>query len=233
MAIAVSERQRFAELAAPLAGNPVAPLVTEQAKSERLDRRIAEGAANRSDAERFAEEALQMRAALEQRIADAAARRGNASGTVSEALVDEAGNGYIDIAWDAATACSASEDAESTTAGCTSLDPLGVRILPEGELFGDWGVRITTLHELAHLYQNADLEERWDQDRSASMALEDQGLFEGSGEKMADCYALAYTGGWTLENEQGSSGYGYVCDEAERRAICEWAALIGAPMPTA
>ncbi len=231
ISIAVSERQKFHDLAAQLEGNPVAPLVTEFAKSQRLDKRIAEGAGNRFQAESLAKDATEMRENLEQRFADAEARRGNASGTVSEALVEEAGNGFIDIAWDAATACSVSGREGRTTAGCTSDDPLAVHILPESELFGDWGVRITTLHELAHLYQNADLEERMSEDMSAAMALMDQGLFEGSGEKLADCYALTYTGGWTLENEQGSSGYGYVCNESERQAIREWAALINAPMP--
>lgn len=231
MSIAVAERQKFHSLAAQLEGNPVAPLVTEFSKSQRLDTRIAEGASNRFQAESLAKDATEMRESLEQRFADAEARRGNASGTVSEALVDEAGDGFIDIVWDAATACRVSENEGRTTAGCTSHDPLGVHILPESQLFGDWGVRITTLHELAHLYQNADLEQRMLEDRSAAMTLMEQGLFEGSGEKMSDCYALTYTGGWTLENEQGSSGYGYVCDESERQAIREWAALIGAPMP--
>lgn len=231
MSIVASERQRYYELAAQLEGNPVAPLVTELAKSQRLDVRIEAGDINRFQAENLAQEATELRANLEQRIIDAEARRGNVSGTISEALVDEAGNGFIDIAWDAATACSVSGKEGRTTAGCTSGDPLGVHILPETQLFGDWGVRITTLHELAHLYQYADLEERMDQNQSAAMELMEQGFFEGSGEKLADCYALTFTGGWTLENEQGSSGYGYVCNEAERQAIREWAALIHAPMP--
>lgn len=231
MAIVATERQRFHELAAQLEGNPVAPLVTEFAKSQRLDKRIAEGPGNRFQAESLANDATKMREILEQRFAEAEARRGNASGTVSEALVEEAGNGFIDIVWDAATACSVSGREGRTTAGCTSDDPLAVHILPERELFGDWGVRITTLHELAHLYQNADLEERMSEDMSAAMAIIEQGFFEGSGEKLADCYALTYTGGWTLENEQGSRGYGYVCNESERQAIREWAALINAPMP--
>ena len=231
MSIAASERQKFHDLAAQLEGNPVAPLVTEFAKSQRLDRRIAEGVINRYQAEDLAQEAIEMRETLEQRIADAAERRENASGTISEALVDEAGGGFIDIAWDAATACGTSSREGRTTAGCTSDDPLGVHVLPENELFGDWGIRITTLHELAHLYQNADGEASEWQNTSTSSALKEQGFFEGSGEKMADCYALTYTGGWTLENEQGSSGYGYVCNESERQAIREWAALIGAPMP--
>lgn len=231
MSIAVTERQKFHSLAAQLEGNPVAPLVTEFARSQRLDRQIEAGAINRFHAEKLAQEATEMREALEQRFVAAEGRRGNASGTVSEALVDEAGDGFIDIAWDAATACSVAEEEGHTTTGCTSHDPLGVHILPEDQMFGDWGVRITTLHELAHLYQNADLEQRMLEDKSAAMTLMEQGLFEGSGEKMSDCYALTYTGGWTLENEQGSSGYGYVCNESERQAIREWAALVGAPMP--
>lgn len=231
MSIVASERQRYYELAAQLEGNPVAPLVTELAKSQRLDVRIEANDINRFQAQNFAQEATDLRENLERRIAEAEGRRGNASGTISEALVDEAGDGFIDIGWDAATACRTSEEEGSKTAGCTSNDPLGVHILPENELFGDWGVRITTLHELAHLYQYADLEQSTDQDTSSSLALKEQGFFEGSGEKMSDCYALTYTGGWALESEQGSSGYGYVCNETERQAIREWAARIHAPMP--
>lgn len=231
MSIAASERQTFHELAAQLEGNPVGPLVTEFTKSQRLDRRIAEGAINRFQAEDLAQEAVEMREALEQRIADAAERRGNASGTISEALVDEAGADFIDIAWDAATECATSDKESVRTAGCTSVDPLGVHILPENELFGEWGVRLTTLHELAHLYQNADGEASEWTDSSATSGLKARGYFEGNGEKLADCYALTYTGGWTLENEQGSIGYGYVCNESERQAIREWAAHIHAPMP--
>ena len=108
MAIVATERQRFHELAAQLEGNPVAPLVTEFARSQRLDKRIAEGPGNRFQAESLANDATKMREILEQRFAEAEVRRGNASGTVSEALVEEAGNGFIDIAWDAAAACSVS-----------------------------------------------------------------------------------------------------------------------------
>lgn len=231
MLIVHSERERYYELAAQLEGNPVAPLVLQLGKSDRLDARIAEGTTNPFQVEDFVEEATALREALETRVLDAESRRGNASGTISEEIVDAAGDGFINITWDASTQCSTSQSEGRKTAGCTSGDPLSVHILPENELFGEIGVRITTLHELAHLYQNAEVEMYQAQGQSKIMDLKDQGYFEGSGEKLADCYALTYTNTWTLSYEQGSIGYGYVCNEAERQAIREWAREIGAPMP--
>lgn len=231
LAIAAAERDRYYELAAQLDGNPIAPLVLELSKSQRLDARIAEGPASKFHAEGFAEDATAMRESLEQRIADAETRRGNASGTISEAIVDEAGNGFIDIAWDAAAQCGPAKTEGRKTAGCTSGDPFTVHILPEGELFGEMGVRTTTLHELAHLYVQAEVERFSTLEDSTLFTLKDQGYFEGSGEKLADCYALTYTNTWTLSYDQGTIGYGYVCNETERQAIRDWAHEIGAPMP--
>src|SRR5690606_11089962 len=221
----------FYELAAQLEGNPVAPLVTD-VRGFRLLEKASAGEINKFQAERLAQEAQQLRETLQQRIEDAAARRGNSSGSVTEELVDAAGDGFIDIGWDAATSCTASERPNKTTVGCTSNDPLGVHILPEAKMFGELFSRMTVLHELAHLYQNADLDQREDlHDNSVAGALIEQGMFEGSSEKFADCYALTYLDEWTLSNDQGSVGYGYVCNEAERQAIREWAAELNFPMP--
>jgi hypothetical protein len=60
--------------------------------------------------------------------------------------------------------------------------------------------------------------------------------FGGDMETMADCYALTFLDGWTLDHEvwttpyegwEVSVGYGYVCDEAQRQVIREWAAKLG------
>lgn len=225
------ERARYHALAAQLEGNPVAPLVTDLRGFQQIEEWAAAPAINEFQAQNIVDGARAHREALEARIAAAETRRTNASGTVTEELVDSAGDGFIDIGWDAQTACSASANEDRVTAGCVSDDPLGVHILPEDQLLGDWGRRMVVLHELAHLYQRADLDARPLGESSAADLLREQGLFQGSSEKMADCYALTYLDEWTLSSDQGSLGYGYVCDETERRAIREWAAEINAPMP--
>lgn len=233
-----AERERYTELAAELEGNPVAPLVTEMRLFRLLEARAEKARTSESEAfaaieaEQVAQEAREFRETLEQRIADAEARRANSSGSLAEGLVDSAGAGFIDITWNAATQCSPSEKEGKTTAGCVSEEPLAVHLLPkEQALGGDWAENMTTVHELAHLYQRAESDLSGAHESSPSMQLIEQGLFQGSSEKMADCYALTYFDEWTLETDEVVLGYGYVCDEAERQAIREWAASIGAPLP--
>ena len=227
-----AERAKFYELAAQLEGNPVAPLVTQTTAFERLEKSMAAPNITSAYAAELTQKAQTAREELEQRIADAAARRTNASGSVTEGIVDEAGAGFIDIAWDAATACAASEKADEGrfTAGCVSEDPLAVHLAPEDQLPGDTGARVVVLHELTHLYQRADSDAHPD-GLSAAGQLIEQGYFQGSSEVMADCYALTYTDQRTLTFENRTMGYGYVCGDEERRLIREWAAQVDAPMP--
>lgn len=226
------ERARFYELAAQLEGNPVAPLVTQTVAFERLEKSIAAPNITSAYASELTQRAQAAREQLEQRIADAAARRSNASGSVTEGLVDAAGAGFIDIAWDADAACGTSRRADEgrVTAGCVSEDPLAVHIAPEDQLPGDTGMRVVVLHELTHLYQRADSDAHPD-GLSAAAQLVEQGYFQGSSESMADCYALTYLNQWTLTFENRTMGYGYVCGDEERRLIREWAAQVHAPMP--
>lgn len=227
-----AERAKYYALAAQLEGNPVAPLVTQIVAFERLENSIADPNITSAYAAELAQRAQAARQELEQRITDAAARRANASGSVTEALVDEAGAGFIDIAWDADTACGTSRRADEgmVTIGCVSEDPLAVHIAPEDQLSGDTGMRIVVLHELTHLYHRADTDAHLD-GISPSLQLIEQGYFQGSSEAMADCYALTYMNQWTLTFENRTMGYGYVCGDEERRLIREWAAQIHAPMP--
>lgn len=227
-----AERAKYYELAAQLEGNPVAPLVTQTAAFERLENSIADPNTTSAYAAELTQKAQAARQELEQRIADAAARRANASGSVTEALVDEAGAGFIDVAWDAETACATSERADEgrVTVGCVSEDPLAVHIAPEDQLPGDTGMRIVVLHELTHLYQRADTDAHPDGVSAATQLIE-QGYFQGSSEAMADCYALTYMNQQTLTFENRTMGYGYVCGDEERRLIREWAAQVHAPMP--
>lgn len=226
------ERARYYKLAARLDNNPVAPLVTQSVKFKLIEGRRDNPAMNIYMAKNLAEDTRQFRETLQQRIIDAEARSTNASGTLTESIVDSAGQGYIDIKWDATTACSTSEKPGRITTGCVSENPIGIHILPDNEMRGgDWGKRLVVLHELAHLYQRADLDLRAQSESSESMKLMDKGLFQDNSEKMADCYALTYLNEWSLSDGTVSLGYGYVCNESERQAIREWATGINAPMP--
>jgi hypothetical protein len=53
---------------------------------------------------------------------------------------------------------------------------------------------------------------------------------------MADCFALTYLDGWTLDHRvyvsdyeywDVSIGYGYTCDESQRQVIRDWYAQLG------
>jgi hypothetical protein len=89
---------------------------------------------------------------------------------------------------------------------------------------------MVTVHELAHVYQYADAR-RFEDGRGEADRLVEKGLFQGSDEKMADCYALTYYDQASLTHGNVTLGYGYVCNAAERQAIRSWAADVNAPMP--
>ncbi|MGO4454256.1 variant leucine-rich repeat-containing protein [Arthrobacter sp. RAF14] len=225
-----AETKKFNQLAATLRNNPVAPIVTDASRFRVLEKRIKEPNLSTFSARSVTAEAVQLRQKLEQRIAQAKARRVNRSGSVSEGLVDSAGKGFIDIRWDAATACKKSKLPEGRTLGCVKgADPLTVHLLREDAFHDGWNLRMTVVHELAHVYQRAD---EWDaaDGQSRTDRLLARGLFQKSIEKMADCYALTYYNQWTLEQNNYIFGYGYVCNTSERQAIRSWAAAMKAPM---
>lgn len=227
-----AERSRYYELYAQLEGNPVAPLVADVVTFRRWEASIADPQLTDDSVAGYARDAQTARESLEQRIADAAIRRANVSGSVTEAIVDDAGQGFIDIQWDADTACGTSRRADEgrTTIGCVSEDPLAVHLAPESQLGGDSGMRQVVLHELAHLYMRADSDAKGNQP-SASMVLVEQGHFQGNSEVFADCYALTSLNLWTLNFDGRETGYGYICTEEERQLMRAWAAEVHAPMP--
>lgn len=241
LAIVRTESAAYEKLAAQLDGNPVAPLVTLPHRFQRLQDDVdaletssANEKVRQNLAKLYAERATQYRSELQSLITAAEGRRTNASGTSEEQLVDSAGNGFIDIQWNADSECSPADEPGHTTAGCTTASPeqLIVHILPpEKQLGTDEAERVTTLHELAHLYQYVDAEATSDLADGEAQKLKDAGLFQGSGEVMSDCYALTYLDLHTLTFGDITSGYGYVCNDAERQAIREWAKKIHAPMP--
>lgn len=241
LAVIRTESTEYEKLAAQLDGNPVAPLVAQptrfqrlQADAEALKASTALEKVRQAQARTLAERATKYRSDLQRLITAAEGRRANASGTSEEQLVDSAGNGFIDIQWNADSECSTSENPESTTAGCVTNTPeqLIVHILPREKMRGgDEAARITTLHELAHLYQHTDVETTADGEVGPATKLKEAGLFQGSGEVMSDCYALTYLGLNSLTVGDVTLGYGYVCNDSERQAIRDWAKAIHAPMP--
>lgn len=228
-ALYADERAKIDELSLEFEESPVAWLVAEFEWLFRQDEKMADPNLLEYTAQTIAAQAKTFREGLEVSVAEAQARRVNTSGLVTESIVDTAGKGFIDVQWDAATACTADDREDWRTTGCiTKEDSLTVHLLPESEL-GEWSSKFTVVHELAHVYQRADNASVFDY-RGEYNDLLAQGLFQGSAEAMADCYALTYYGEWSLTNGDTTIGYGYVCDENERSAIRTWASNLNAPM---
>jgi hypothetical protein len=220
-----ADRAAYDQFAVELIGNPVAPLVLNEGFVRGLEREAAERPMSEAHARSIAERMREFRDELEVAVATARDRRVNASGTLTEQLVDEAGDGFIDVRWDAVEACGTGDG----SIGCTMRsDPLTIHLASELELPGDWQKRMVVTHELAHVYQAADAA-RFDDGSSAADRLLASGLFQGSNEKMADCYSLTVLDEWSLRQGNVTLGYGYVCDATERQAIRDWAAELNAP----
>ncbi|WP_447912409.1 variant leucine-rich repeat-containing protein [Microbacterium phyllosphaerae] len=227
-----AERSRFYELYAQIEANPVAPLVADLMTFRRLEASISQPPVTDASVADRASEAKAIRQSLEQRIADAAARRANVSGSVSEAIVDEAGQGFIDIAWNADTECGTPGEPDDgrVTIGCISEETLTVHLLPEDQLGGDTAIRLVVLHELSHLYMRADSDANGAELGSSGVLVE-QGHFQGNSEVFADCYALTYLDLWTLTFDGRDYGYNYICTAEERQLMRTWAVEVHAPMP--
>lgn len=150
---------------------------------------------------------------------------GNASGTKYEEIIDQLGSGYVSTAIDDAD--SLCED--DVLACVTSADPYVVHFdaadtsLP---YMTDWLRTGLAYHEFAHVLQMTNVE-------ATKGPLE---AFGGDGETMADCFALTYLDGWTLDHTvwvsafeywEVSIGYGYTCDEGQRQVVRDWYDAIG------
>lgn len=166
--------------------------------------------------------------AVESRIADleatlsaaAAEASTNVSGTSYEAAIDSLGSGFVVSALDNPDAL-----CESDVLGCVmGDDPYTVHFdandlnRPFMTDFIDTGL---AYHEFAHVLQMTNPKE-------TKVALE---AFGGDSETMADCFALTYLPGWTLDHTVWTSdveywevsiGYGYTCNEGQRQAIRDW-----------
>jgi hypothetical protein len=231
LALFETERAQFYDLYAQIEHHPVAPLVADLGGFVRLEQYATQELANVSSVQESIVEAQERRQELQDRITAAEGRRTNSSGSRSEELIDSAGEGFIDVVWDAASVCSEDERQGWRTTGCVKKgESLVVHLLPESEYSSVWVLEMIVQHELAHVYQRADTAGTEDLYGEYRLLL-DQGMFQGSDESMADCFALTYYDEWTLETEDMYIGYGYVCNESERAAIREWAADLGVVMP--
>lgn len=149
----------------------------------------------------------------------------NGSGTTYESVIDQLGGGFVtSVIDDADTLC------ESDVLGCVmGDDPYTVHFdaadtgLP---YMTDWLRTGLAYHEFAHVLQFTNPEAS----RTAAEA------FGGDNETMADCFALTYLDGWTLDHTVWTSdveywevsiGYGYTCDESQRQVIRDWREGLG------
>ncbi|HTN55268.1 MAG TPA: hypothetical protein VLZ82_03720, partial [Microbacterium sp.] len=133
LAVYEAERAKYHALVGELDGNPVAPLVTQQGFMERVEQEAAVPNISEVAARSVAKRAREFREELQAEITAAQARRGDSSGTLTEQLVDQAGDGFIDIRWDAATACGDTEEGTVSTGCVLAGHPLVIHLQAESQ----------------------------------------------------------------------------------------------------
>jgi hypothetical protein len=149
----------------------------------------------------------------------------NSSGTTHEAVIDSLGGGFATSSIDDADAL-----CETDVLGCVRFeDPTVVHFdaadiaLPYMDERQQTGL---AYHEFAHVLQFANPE----------LTETAVASFGGDVETMADCFALTYFDGWTLDSRvwvsryayyDVSMGYGYTCDDAQRQVVRDWYSQLG------
>lgn len=164
----------------------------------------------------------ELRALLDAAAAEAST---NASGTPAEAAIDALGSGFVTTAYDDADSL-----CESDVLGCvTGADPYVVHLDAADqslEWMTDYIWTGVAYHEFAHVLQYTNPDET---DIAAAS-------FGGDWETMADCFALTYLDGWTLDHRvyvtsyswyDVSVGYGYTCDGSQRQVVADWYTSLG------
>lgn len=159
--------------------------------------------------------------ALEDLLAAAATEAStNVTGTTYESVTDDLGKGFVaSILEDADSLC------QSDVLACVlHSDPYTVHYdaADHGvEYMTDWLRTGIAYHEFAHVLQMTN------PGPTATAAAS----FGGDWETMADCFALTYLPGWTLDHTiwvsdyqywEVSIGYGYTCDAAQMQVVREW-----------
>lgn len=150
---------------------------------------------------------------------------GNRSGTTYEAVLDRLGNGFVTASIDDADVL-----CEQDVLACVmSDDPYTVHFDTKNEslpYMTDWLRTGLAYHEFAHVLQLTNPEPT----QQAATA------FAGDEEVMADCFALTFLDGWTLDHRVWTSdgaywdvsmGYGHICDDGQRQAVRDWYGQLG------
>lgn len=144
----------------------------------------------------------------------------NVSGTVYETVIDKLGRGFVTTRMtDAANLCS------SDALACVlASDPYTVHVdngsdaVPQ---MTDWMRTGIAYHEFAHVLQMTNPAPT--ETAAAS--------FDDDWETMADCFALTYLDGWSLDHTvwindfeywEVSLGYGYTCNDTQRQVVRDW-----------
>lgn len=212
--------------AAQFDGLPYASLV----EADYYTSLIGRGWDHRWNFESLRRDTAEVRTATEELAAVVTAAQGeagaNVTGTIFETLTDQLGAGFVKTSLDTADAA-----CEDDVWGCVvGTDPLTIHYDASGmgaePYMTDWLRTGIAYHEYAHVLQMTNPEPT----KTAQTAFGDDW------ETMADCYALTYLPGWTLDHTiwlndyeywDVSIGYGYTCDEAQRQVIRDWVAALG------
>ena len=150
----------------------------------------------------------------------------NSSGTFLESITDQLGSGYVSTSLD-----TADSSCEKDVLGCVvGMNPYTIHYdaseLNSAPYMSDWLRSGLAYHEYAHVLQYTNPEATDDAAKA----------FGDDWETMADCYALTYLPGWTLDHTiwvsdyeywEVSLGYGYTCDESQRQVVRDWVGALG------
>ena len=218
--------QELMTTAATFEGVPYATIVpTAQLRSL-----IGQGWAHRWNSTSLESDTEDVRAATEKlaaaRATAEAEAANNATGTFYESLTDQLGTGYVKTSLDTADAT-----CEADVWGCVGgEDPYTIHYdasaMNAEPYMNDWLRSGLAYHEYAHVLQMTN------PGPTATAAAS----FGGDWETMADCFALTFLPGWTLDHTiwisdfeywEVSVGYGYTCDEAQRQVVREWNDAVG------
>lgn len=167
----------------------------------------------------FSRELLAVRSAADTQVST------NVTGSRYEAVTDQLGRGYVtSMLDDASSLCS-----REVIACVKGNDPYTVHFDAAANskpAYNDWIRTGVAYHEFAHVLQFTN-------PQATEVAVES---FSGDVETMADCFALTYLDGWTLNHRvtvnQGrqwrvSIGYGYTCNASQRQVIVDWYSKLG------
>ena len=212
--------------AAQFASVPYASLVDTQNMTDL----IRAGWDDRWDGDLLVTDTENLRAATQELSAVVAAAQGeaavNATGSFYETLTDQLGTGYVKTSLDTADAT-----CEQDVWGCVGgEDPFTIHYdnsqTASEPYMNDWLRTGLAYHEYAHVLQFNNPEQ-------TETAVES---FGGDWETMADCYALTFLPGWTLDHTiyvsdfeywEVSVGYGYTCDANQAQVVRDWAGSLG------